>query len=64
MIVRSDVGAPGLRSFDMFHELLRTDGGDTVYANGGATVVWVDYTAQRSVPLPAALHQRPAEGVT
>lgn len=64
MIVRSYVGAIGQRSFDMFHELLRTDGGDTVYANGGATVVWVDFPAQRSVPLPDALRQRLAEGVT
>jgi acyl-CoA thioester hydrolase len=64
VIVRSFVGALGQRSFDMFHELLRTDGGDTVYANGGATVVWVDFPAQRSVPLPAALRQRLAEGVT
>lgn len=64
VIVRSYVGALGQRSFDMFHELLRTDGGDTVYANGGATVVWVDFPAQRSVPLPAALRQRLAEGVT
>jgi len=27
-------------------------------------VVWVDFPAQRSVPLPAALRQRLAEGVT
>jgi acyl-CoA thioester hydrolase len=64
VIVRSYVGALGQRSFDMFHELLRTDGGDTVYANGGATVVWVDFPAQRSVPLPAALRQRLTGGVT
>jgi acyl-CoA thioester hydrolase len=64
VIVRSYVGALGQRSFDMFHELLRADGGDTVYANGGATVVWVDFPAQRSVPLPAALRQRLAGDVT
>ena len=64
VIVRSYVGALGQRSFDMFHELLRADGGDTVYASGGATVVWVDFPAQRAVPLPEALRQRLAVGVT
>jgi len=58
VVVRSYVGALGQRSFDMYHEMLRTDGGDTVYANGGATVVWVDFPAQRSLALPDALRQR------
>ncbi|TSE26461.1 acyl-CoA thioester hydrolase, YbgC/YbaW family [Tepidimonas sediminis] len=61
VIVRSYVGSLGQRSFDMFHEMLRTDGGDTVYANGGATVVWVDFPAQRSLPLPEALRARLAD---
>ncbi|MFN3958142.1 MAG: acyl-CoA thioesterase [Tepidimonas ignava] len=58
VVVRSYVGAVGQRSFDMFHEMLRADGGDVVYANGGATVVWVDFPAQRSAPLPPALRLR------
>ncbi|MEW6693705.1 MAG: acyl-CoA thioesterase [Pseudomonadota bacterium] len=62
VIVRSYVGALGQRSFDMFHEMLRTDGADTVYANGGATVVWVDFPAQRSLPLPQALRERLTSG--
>ncbi|WP_443082469.1 acyl-CoA thioesterase [Tepidimonas sp.] len=61
VIVRSYVGALGQRSFDMFHEMSRTDDPQTVYANGGATVVWVDFPAQRSLPLPAALRQRLAQ---
>ena len=61
VIVRSYVGALGQRSFDMFYEMSRTDDPQTVYANGGATVVWVDFPAQRSLPLPAALRQRLAQ---
>jgi len=61
VIVRSYVGALGQRSFDMFHEMSRADDPQTVYANGGATVVWVDFPAQRSLPLPAALRQRLAQ---
>lgn len=33
------------------------DGGDTVYANGGSTMVWIDIAQQKSVPLPEALRQ-------
>ncbi|WP_331711358.1 acyl-CoA thioesterase [Tepidimonas fonticaldi] len=62
VIVHSYVGALGQRSFDMFHEMRRSDGGDTVYANGGATVVWVDFPAQRSLPLPEALRARLTAG--
>jgi acyl-CoA thioester hydrolase len=50
--VRTYVGAMGRTSFDTFHEMLRTDDPDTVYANGGATVVWVDFPKQKSVPMP------------
>jgi acyl-CoA thioester hydrolase len=58
VVVRSFVGAVGQRSFDMYHEMSRADDVQTVYANGGATVVWVDFPAQRSVPLPETLRQR------
>lgn len=61
VIVRSYVGALGQRSFDIYHEMLRTDGGETVYANGGATVVWVDFPAQRSLMLPEHLRRRLAD---
>ena len=30
----------------------RTDDPGVVYASGGATTVWVDFPAQKSVPLP------------
>ena len=49
--VRTYLGALGKTSFDTFHEMLRTDDPETVYANGGATVVWVDFPQQKSVPM-------------
>ena len=32
--------------------LERTDAPGSIYAEGGATVVWTDFNAQKSVPLP------------
>lgn len=52
VLVDTFVGAMGRSSFDTYHTLRRTDAPDTVSANGGATVVWVDFPAQRSVPVP------------
>lgn len=57
VLVRTYVGAIGRSSFDTYHELLRV-GDETIHANGGATVVWADLGAQRSVPLPEALKER------
>jgi acyl-CoA thioester hydrolase len=51
VLVRTYVGEMGRTSFDTYHELLRTDVPDTVYASGGATVVWVDFPKQKSVPM-------------
>lgn len=55
VIIRSYVGAVGNSSFDMYHELLRTDDSNTVYANGGETMVWIDFPRQKSLPIPDAL---------
>jgi acyl-CoA thioester hydrolase len=62
VLVKSYVGAIGKSSFDVYHELLRTDGGDTVYANGGATLVWIDIANQKSQPMPDGLRQWLAPG--
>ncbi len=49
------VGAPGRSSFQMTHEI-RLVGPDGVaaqlHAEGGAKVVWVNFRAEKSVPLP------------
>ncbi len=53
--VRTLVGPPGCSSFGMTHEI-RLVGADgepgALHAEGGAKVVWVDFPAQKSVPLP------------
>ncbi len=55
VLIRSYVGAVGRSSFDMYHELLRADNSDTLYANGGETMVWIDFPKQKSMPLPERL---------
>jgi acyl-CoA thioester hydrolase len=42
----------GRSSFESWATIERTDAPGVVYASGGATTVWVDQAAQRSVPLP------------
>lgn len=50
------VGAPGRSSFETRYEmrLLQEDGqaGPEIYAEAGAKVVWVNFLAQKSTPLP------------
>jgi acyl-CoA thioester hydrolase len=53
VLVRTYVGSMGRTSFDTYHEMLRTDDPDTVYANGGATVVWVDFPGRNRCPCPS-----------
>ena len=42
----------GRSSFDLLSILERADRPGTIYASGGATTVWVDFPAQKSMPLP------------
>jgi acyl-CoA thioester hydrolase len=56
--VRTFVGQPGRSSIEVTHEirLVGPDGdAPEVHAQGGAKVVWVDYAAGKSVPLPSQL---------
>lgn len=48
-------GAVGRSSFDTYHELRLVNDPHTMYANGGATVVWVDFPKQKSVLIPDRL---------
>jgi acyl-CoA thioester hydrolase len=53
--VRSFVGAPGRSSFEMTHEirLVGADGeAGALHATGGAKIVWVNFPAEKSMPLP------------
>ena len=49
------VANPGRTSFDTFITLERTDEPGVLYATGGATTVWIDFPAKKSLPLPAAI---------
>ena len=46
------VSSPGRSSFETWATIERTDRRGIIYASGGATTVWVDFPAQKSVPLP------------
>ena len=51
-------GAPGRSSFEMLHEVRRTDTPEVLVAQGGVKVVWVDRQAEKSVPLPDEVRQK------
>ena len=46
------VSDPGRTSFESWVTIERTDDPGVVYADGGATTVWVDFPKQKSAPLP------------
>lgn len=47
-------GGAGRSSFETYAVMSRTDDPETVYAEGGAKVVWVDYRNRKSTPLSEA----------
>jgi acyl-CoA thioester hydrolase len=56
--VTTYVGPAGRSSFEVTHEirLVGPDGNaGAIYAEGGAKVVWIDYTKEKSVRLPEAV---------
>ena len=52
LLAKHYVANLGRTSFDTFITLERTDQPGVVYAEGGATTVWVDFPAVKSVPVP------------
>ncbi len=52
VLARHFVADPGRTSFETYITLERTDEPGVVYAEGGSKVVWVDFRAQKSKPLP------------
>jgi acyl-CoA thioester hydrolase len=66
--VTTYVGPPGRSSFEVSHEI-RLVGADgqpgAIHAEGGAKIVWINFAAEKSVPLPEtvrALLPAPAPG--
>ena len=51
-LVKMYASDPGRTSFETWGTIERADQPGTIYAAGGATTVWVDSQAQKSVPLP------------
>ena len=54
------VGPPGRSSFEMYHEirLVGADGqAGALHSEGGAKVVWINFPAEKSAPLPDELRQ-------
>jgi acyl-CoA thioester hydrolase len=52
LIAKHYVSNPGRSSFDTFITLERSDLPGVIHAEGGATTVWTDAQAQKSMPLP------------
>jgi acyl-CoA thioester hydrolase len=52
LLARHYVANPGRSSFDTYVTLERTDRPGEIYAEGGSTTVWVDFKAQKSLPMP------------
>lgn len=50
--VRTYACAVGRSSFETVNEIRRVDELETLYAEGGAKVVWINIPAEKSVPLP------------
>jgi acyl-CoA thioester hydrolase len=57
VLARHYVASAGRTSFETFITLERTDQPGVISAAGGATTVWVNFPAQKSVPLPNWLRQ-------
>ncbi|MDR5819898.1 thioesterase family protein [Caballeronia sp. LZ043] len=64
VIGRMSVGQPGRSSFDTHFELVRADAPDTLVARGAAKIVWIEYAAGKSAPLPEALRRVIETGVS
>ena len=52
VLARHYVGALGRSTIDTYATLERVDQPGVIHSTGGATVVWLDVKAQKSVPLP------------
>ena len=52
VLAKHYTGAMGRSTLDTYATLERVDQPGVIHATGGATVVWTDAKAQKSVPLP------------
>ena len=57
---RTFVSPPGRSSFEVTHEIRMVDAdgnAEVVHAEGGGKVVWIDFAAEKSVPLPERVRE-------
>ena len=57
ILARLYVSDPGRTSFESWTTMTKVEEPDAVYASGGATIVWADYSRQKSVPLPERIRR-------
>ena len=50
--VKMFIANPGRSSLESYHTIERTDEPGVIYAEGGARMVWTDYAAKKSAPMP------------
>ncbi len=53
LVVKMSVSDPARTAFETWYEIEKANEPGVVYANGGATVIWVDFDRQKAVDLPA-----------
>jgi acyl-CoA thioester hydrolase len=52
VIAKMYVSDPGRTTFESWCTLSRSDDPSVIYAEGGATTIWVDFPSQKAVALP------------
>jgi acyl-CoA thioester hydrolase len=58
LIVKTYIANPTRVGVDTFNLMSLTTDPDTVYAAGGATMVWVDFKAQKAISWPADMKEK------
>ena len=58
VLARHYIGKLGSSSVDTYATLERVDMPGVIHASGGATVVWTDFKAQKSVAIPEVFRAR------
>ena len=52
VLAKMYVSDPGRTTFESWCTLSRADDPDVIYAEGGATTIWVDFPSQKAVAMP------------
>jgi acyl-CoA thioester hydrolase len=55
------IGATGRSSVETIQEMRSVEDGYTLYAEGGAKIVWINGSTEKSMPLPEVIRQKLAE---